>query len=48
MMRLPENQRNRIHYMPPGPERETERSRSYPGMWAAAAQQWGAGRHSLF
>jgi len=48
MMRLPANQRNRVHHMPPGPERETERSRSYPGIWKAAAAQWGTGRHSLF
>jgi hypothetical protein len=32
---------NRVHRMPPGPERARLRSRSFPGMMAAAAQQWG-------
>jgi len=27
--------------MPPGPDRARLRSRSYPGMMAAAAAQWG-------
>jgi len=31
---------NRIHRMPPGPERARLRSRSFPGMIAAAAHQW--------
>lgn len=31
---------NRVHRMTPGPERARLRSRSYPGMMAAAAQQW--------
>lgn len=46
--RLPEPERgsvewkrwNRIHRMPPGPERTRLRSRSYPGMMRAAAEQW--------
>lgn len=46
---LPEPARNsdewrawsRVHRMPPGPERARLRSRSYPGMMAAAADQWG-------
>jgi hypothetical protein len=46
--RLPEPERgtdewkawNRIHRMPPGPDRERLRSRSFPGMMAAAAMQW--------
>ena len=33
---------NRVHRMTPGPERARLRSRSYPGMMAAAASQWGA------
>lgn len=33
---------NRVHRMPPGPERARLRSRSFPGMMAAAAAQWGA------
>lgn len=32
---------NRVHRMPPGPERARLRSRSFPGMMAAAAEQWG-------
>lgn len=32
---------NRVHRMPPGPERTRLRSRSFPGMMAAAAEQWG-------
>jgi len=31
----------RVHRMPPGPERARLRSRSFPGMMAAAAMQWG-------
>ncbi len=32
---------NRVHRMPPGPERARLRSRSFPGMMTAAAEQWG-------
>lgn len=32
---------DRIHKMPPGPDRWKERSRTYPGIAAAMAQQWG-------
>lgn len=46
--RLPEPERgsddwkawNFIHRMPPGPDRARLRSRSFPGMMAAAAAQW--------
>ena len=31
----------RIHRMPPGPDRWKERSRTYPGVAAAMAEQWG-------
>jgi len=31
---------NRVHRMPPGPERARLRSRSFPGMMRAAAEQW--------
>ena len=31
----------RIHKMPPGPDRSKERSRTYPGIAAAMAEQWG-------
>lgn len=32
---------NRVHRMSPGPERARLRSRSFPGMMQAAAEQWG-------
>lgn len=46
--RLPEPERgseewrrwNRVHRLPPGPDRWKERSRSFPGMAAAMAMQW--------
>lgn len=31
----------RVHRMPPGPDRAKERSRTYAGVAAAMAQQWG-------
>ncbi|MEQ5872595.1 hypothetical protein J4E08_22290 [Sagittula sp. NFXS13] len=36
---------NKIHRMPPGPDRARLRSRSFPEMMDAAAEQWG--RHAL-
>lgn len=33
---------NAVHRMPPGPDRARLRSRSFPGIMAAAANQWGA------
>lgn len=32
----------RVHRMPPSPDRWKERSRTYPGIAAAMAQQWGS------
>lgn len=32
---------HRVHRMPPGPERWKERSRTFPGIAAAMADQWG-------
>ena len=32
---------NRIHRMPPGPNRSTDRSRTYSGIAGAMAEQWG-------
>lgn len=32
---------SRVHRMPPGPDRQRERSRFFPGMARAAAHQWG-------
>lgn len=33
---------NRVHRMPPGPDRWKERSRTFPGIAQAMAAQWGA------
>ena len=41
MMQLPKNQRERLHYLPPSPDRWKERSRTYSGIAAAMAEQWG-------
>ena len=41
MRRLPDNQRQRLHYLPPGPDRWKERSRTYQGIADAMASQWG-------
>lgn len=35
----------RVWKMPPGPERERERSRTYEGIAAAMAEQWGTAPH---
>jgi hypothetical protein len=42
MMALPKNQRQRLHYLPPGPDRWKERSKTYFGIAQAMAQQWGS------
>jgi hypothetical protein len=36
-----EGREHRIHLMPPGPRRATERSRTYQGIADAMADQWG-------
>lgn len=41
MRKLPKKVWNRIHYMSPGPERERERSRTFPAIAQAMADQWG-------
>ena len=41
MMKLPKNQRERLHYLPPSPDRWKIRSRTFFGMAAAMADQWG-------
>ena len=41
MQALPVAERNRVHYMPPGPERAKERSKTYAGIARAMAAQWG-------
>lgn len=41
MLALPRKLRDRIHYAGPGPDRWKVRSRTYPGIAAAMAAQWG-------
>lgn len=41
MAQLTPAERNRVHRMPPGPDRWRERSRTFPGIAAAMADQWG-------
>lgn len=40
--RRPVHLANRIHHMPPGPERARERSRTFQGIADAMASQWGS------
>lgn len=40
MMRLPKNKRERLHYLPPSPERAKLRSKTFPGIAKAMAEQW--------
>ena len=42
MMLLPKNQRERIHYLPPGPDRWKDRSKTFQGIADAMADQWGS------
>jgi len=41
MMELPKNQRERLHYLSPGPERAKIRSKTFQGIADAMADQWG-------
>lgn len=41
MLLLPKNERERLHYLPPSPDRWKERSRTYQGIGDAMASQWG-------
>ena len=41
MMKLSKKERERIHYLSPGPERSKLRSKTVPGIAKAMAQQWG-------
>jgi site-specific DNA-cytosine methylase len=41
MLTLPRAERNRVHYMSPGPERWKLRSTTFTGIAAAMADQWG-------
>lgn len=40
MLELPKNVSQRLHYLPPGPERAKLRSKTFPGIAAAMASQW--------
>lgn len=40
MMELPVNQRQRLHYLPPSPDRWKLRSKTYSGIAEAMANQW--------
>lgn len=40
MMKLPKNIRERLHYLPPGPERARLRSKTFTGIAKAMAEQW--------
>lgn len=42
MEAMPDNERERIHYMPPSPDRAKLRSKTYAGVAKAMAAQWGA------
>jgi hypothetical protein len=42
MMKLPDNQRQRLHYLPPGPDRWKLRSKTFEGLANAMADQWGS------
>jgi site-specific DNA-cytosine methylase len=42
MMKLPVNERNRIHHMPPSKDRWKLRSTTYSGIADAMAEQWGS------
>ncbi len=41
MLTLPDNERQRLHYLPPGPDRWKLRSTTYQGIADAMAAQWG-------
>ena len=40
MMQLPKRERERLHYLSPGPERWKLRSETYTGIAEAMAEQW--------
>jgi hypothetical protein len=41
MMKLPDNKRQRLHYMPPSPTRSRDRAVTFQGIADAMAEQWG-------
>lgn len=40
MLQLSDSERQRLHYLPPSKDRWRERSRTYPGIAKAMAEQW--------
>lgn len=42
MMKLPRNQRERLHFLPPSEDRWKLRSQTFSGIATAMAEQWGA------
>lgn len=42
MLKLPKNQQQRLHYLPPSPDRWKLRSTTYTGIAEAMAEQWGS------
>lgn len=41
MKTLPKNKQERLHYLPPSPDRAKLRSKTFPGIAQAMAEQWG-------
>lgn len=41
MLKLPDNERQRLHYLPPSKDRWKLRSKTFDGLAAAMAEQWG-------
>lgn len=41
MLKLPKREQQRLHYLPPGPDRWKLRSETYQGIADAMAEQWG-------
>jgi len=41
MATLPQNRQQRLHYLPPSPDRARIRSKTFPGIAKAMAEQWG-------
>lgn len=40
MQKIPQNQRERLHYLPPSKDRAKLRSKTFPGIAKAMAEQW--------
>jgi len=41
MLQLPRNKQHKLHYLPPSPNRSVLRSKTFPGIAKAMAEQWG-------